>query len=93
MDNCQRDNSVEPRFFCEKYKKRQFFQTFFKKGVDNVPKKRYNMQALAKRGYSIANRVEKYFEKISKKVLTKGKRCGIIVKLSARRAARSVIEN
>ena len=38
------------------------------------------------------NSLEKFFEEISKKVLTKGIECDIIVKLSARRIAK-VIEN
>ena len=41
---------------------------------------------------SLQKVVKKIFEKISKKVLTKGERCGRIVKLSARSGG-TVIEN
>ena len=69
--------------------------------LDNQTKKGYNMQAVREGVDGEIPRVKKSvkkwkkLKKLLKKVLTKGKRCGIIVKLSARKGngERTVIEN
>ena len=45
------------------------------------------MQAVREDRYDVPNRVEKIFEEISKKVLTREMGCDIIAKLSTKRIA------
>ena len=58
----------------------------FKKTIDNRGTRWYNSQAVREERQTTSRKsLEKFFKKLLKKVLTRGKRCGIIVKLSPAR--------
>ena len=71
-----------------------YFEKILQKSVDKREKKVYNMRVALSDGIPRGEKrwgPENFFKKLSKKVLTKQKVCGIIVKLSRKtRAARSL---